>query len=154
MNRLPRWVTPLVVPLDDDVALRDLIDPQARVLFDADGSGIPRPWSWIRPKAAWLVFDRNGQGRITSALQWFGSVTFWLFWHNGYEALRSLDDNGDGAVSGRELQGLAIWRDENANGVSEPGEVRPATSWGSSPCPARTSFPTTIRRSRHGRRPA
>jgi tetratricopeptide (TPR) repeat protein len=130
MNSLPRWITPLVVPLHDDVALRDLMDPKVRVLFDADGSGIPRRWTWIRPRAGWLVFDRHGKGRITSALQGFGSVTFWLFWRNGYEALRSLDDNGDGTISGRELQGVAIWNDENANGVSEPGEVRPATSWG------------------------
>jgi hypothetical protein len=130
MNSLPRWITPLVVPLGDDVAFGALIDPQARVLFDADGSGIPRRWSWIRPNAGWLVFDRHGEGRITSALQWFGSVTFWLFWHNGYEPLRSLDDNGDGRIAGRELDGIAIWRDENGNGVSEPGEVRPATSWG------------------------
>jgi hypothetical protein len=52
-------------------------------------------------------------------------VTFWLFWPNGYEALRALDDNGDGELRGAELRNLAIWRDSNQNGVSEKGEVSP-----------------------------
>ena len=130
LDRLPRLITPILVPLDDDATLSDLIDPQAQVWFDADGSGSPRRWSWIRPRAGWLVFDRSGQGRISSALQWFGSVTFWLFWSNGYEPLRSLDDNGDGRLTGRELDGVAVWSDKNANGVSERGEVRSAASLG------------------------
>ena len=37
---------------------------------------------------------------------------------------------GDGWLKGKELDGLAIWRDVNANGVSEPGEVRPLADWG------------------------
>ena len=44
--------------------------------------------------------------------------------------MRSLDDNGDGKLTGRELSGLAIWHDRNTNGVADPGEVRPVTSWG------------------------
>ena len=62
--------------------------------------------------------------------RWFGNVTFWTFWNNGYEAMRALDDNGDGELRGSELRHLAIWRDANRNGVSEPGEVRPlARAW-------------------------
>ena len=56
----------------------------------------------------------------------FGSVTFWIFWKNGYEALSALDDNGNGVVTGHELEGLA----QNSNGVSDPGEVRTVESWG------------------------
>ena len=59
----------------------------------------------------------------------FGNVTFWLFWSNGYEAMRSLDDDFDGRLKGKELTGLAIWRDANANGVSERGEVKPLAHW-------------------------
>jgi hypothetical protein len=51
-------------------------------------------------------------------------VTFWLFWDNGYAPLRALDDNRDGSLSGTELDGLAVWRDANRNGVSEPLEVQ------------------------------
>jgi hypothetical protein len=58
-------------------------------------------------------------------LQWFGNVTFWLFWENGYEALGALDDDADGELAGEELKHLAIWHDQNGNGVSERGEVQP-----------------------------
>jgi hypothetical protein len=107
-----------------------VIDVRARVPFDADGSGLQRRWTWITPNAGWLVFDRHGTGRITSALQWFGSVTFWLFWDSGYDAMRALDDDGDGILRGRELDGLAIWRDLDGDGVADAGEVRPLSSWG------------------------
>lgn len=120
----PRAITPIAVPLADDIASHDLVDRRARVRFDADGSG-PRDWTWITPEAGWLVYDADGRGSITSALQWFGDVTFWLFWSNGYEAMRALDDNGDSELSGGELGKLAIWHDRNRDGISDAGEVRP-----------------------------
>ena len=98
--------------------------------FDADGSGLPRQWTWIHPTAGWLVHDPERKGQITSALQWFGNVTFWLFWANGYEALSALDDDDSGALTGEELRDLAIWHDRNTNGISEPGEVRPLSDHG------------------------
>jgi hypothetical protein len=125
-----RAITPVLVPLTAGAVLQDLVDPNAAVTFDLDGSGLPRQWGWITPKAAWLVFDPDGRGKITSALQMFGNVTFWIFWRNGYEALRSLDDNHDGVLSGAELRGIALWNDENSNGICEPGEVRPVSDWG------------------------
>jgi hypothetical protein len=56
-------------------------------------------------------------------------VTFWLFWENGYHALRALDDDGDGRVAGNELRHLALWHDRNGNAKSEPGEVKPLSCW-------------------------
>jgi hypothetical protein len=47
-----------------------------------------------------------------------------MFWDTGYDAMRALDDDCDGRLAGRELRHLALWRDANGNGVSEPGEVR------------------------------
>lgn len=122
-----RMITPITVPLDGP--LEPPVDPAARVIFDADGSGLQHRWTWIRNDAAWLVYDADGAGRITSALQWFGNVTFWLFWDNGYDALRALDDNGDGELRGGELRHLALWRDANANGLSETGEVQPLSAF-------------------------
>ena len=123
-----RMITPISIPLLP--ADRAPLDLSARVLFDADGSGIRRRWTWIEKDAGWLVYDADGTGEVTSALDWFGSVTFWLFWSNGYEALRALDDNGDGELRGAELRNLAIWRDGNQNGVSEKGEVSPLAAHG------------------------
>jgi tetratricopeptide (TPR) repeat protein len=126
----PRAITPIVVPLNGSPRAHQLVELRARVRFDADGSALDREWSWITPDAGWLVYDHDGRGTITSALQLFGSVTFWMFWSNGYEALSALDDTQDGRLAGDELKGLAIWHDANANGVSERGEVRGLAEWG------------------------
>ena len=98
--------------------------------FDADGSGLQKKWTWISSNAAWLVYDPKQSGKVTSALQLFGNVTFWLFWETGYDALASLDDNCDGQLTGDELRGLALWHDANGDGVCDPGEVRSLSEHG------------------------
>jgi len=129
LEKKGRMVTPISIPLTPH-ADGPPLDLSARVLFDAAASGILKSWTWIEKDAGWLVYDADGTGHVTSALDWFGGVTFWLFWSNGYEALRTLDDNGDGELRGAELRNLAIWRDGNQNGVSETGEVRPLAAHG------------------------
>jgi hypothetical protein len=129
LQKKGRMITPIAIPLGGSPD-RAPVDTRARVPFDADGSGLLRRWTWIRDDAGWLVHDSDGSGRITSALQWFGTVTFWAFWRNGYEAMAALDDNGDGRLLGHELRQLAIWKDANQNGLSEHGEVRPLSAYG------------------------
>jgi tetratricopeptide (TPR) repeat protein len=126
---VPRWITPILIPLEAG-SFNEFVDEQAGVAFDLDGSGLKRKWGWLTPKAGWLVFDPEKKGKIDSALQMFGNVTFWIFWPDGYAALSALDDNGDGMLSGSELSGLAVWNDRNSNGVSEPGEVIPVEALG------------------------
>ncbi|HWN99863.1 MAG TPA: hypothetical protein VNS63_11395 [Blastocatellia bacterium] len=130
METVLRPITPLVIPLRDGLSVCGLEDRSANVYFDADGTGVKKSWTWITKDAGWLVYDPHSTGRVGSALQMFGSVTFWMFWENGYEALAALDDDGDGMLAGRELQGLAIWQDVNGNGVSEHGEVKALDDWG------------------------
>lgn len=125
-----RFISPIVVPLRERVAAHDLVNRSTRVRFDADGSGLDREWTWIAPDAGWLVYDPSYSGRITSALQLFGNVTFWMFWDNGYDALRALDDDANGSLTGGELKGLAIWQDQDGDGISDPGEVQPLAHWG------------------------
>ena len=131
LNSLPtRAMTPLIIPLVPNLAVTNLINKNHFVVFDLDGSGILKKWEWVNPDVGFLVFDRNKSGDISSALQLFGNVTFWLFWENGYEAMKALDDNNDGNLEGNELDGLAIWRDVNQNGRSEREEVKPLSWWG------------------------
>jgi len=130
LQKLPRPITPLAIPLRHGLTAADLHDTNASVPFDADGTALSRKWTWITADAGWLVYDHDGKGNITSALQMFGNVTFWLFWDNGYQALASLDDNHDGFLTGAELTRLAIWRDANGNGISEPGEVKTLAEYG------------------------
>jgi len=126
----PMWVTPILIPLGDRDDFASLTTAEPAVEFDLDGREAARRWQWITPDAGWLVHDPLGRGRITSGRQLIGGVTFWIYWYDGYEALRALDDDADGELRGAELRGLAVWRDANVNGVSESGEVRPLAEWG------------------------
>jgi len=130
LGKLPHLVTPIAVPLADGLTASDLEALDARVTFDVDGSGLDREWSWITPKAAWLVSDPKLDGKINSGRQLFGNVTFWMFWNNGYAPLAALDDDRNGILTGKELAGLALWRDANSNGVADPGEVKPVSAYG------------------------
>lgn len=123
LERKPRMVTPIVVPLKEGLPVSQVMSQRA-VNFDVIGVGTRAYSPWPSPDAAWLVYDSNGSGKITSGLQLFGTATFWVFWADGYEALRSLDDNRDGVLRGAETRNLALWCDENQNGVSDPGEVQ------------------------------
>jgi len=130
LKSLPRPVTPIAIPLTDRLTADQMVDRHATVRFDADGSGELDAWTWIHQDAGWLVHDPRHTGQITSALQMFGNVSFWLFWDNGYQALAALDNNNDSWLRGDELAGLAIWQDANQNGISEPGEVKELAEFG------------------------
>lgn len=127
----PRAITPLALDLGGaEAAPRVLVDESAEVAFDLDGSGRRLEWTWIKPRAAWLVWDPRGIGEIRGALQFFGNRTFNLFHTDGFAALSLLDDNGDHVLRGSELDGLAVWRDVDSDGVSSPSEVTPLAELG------------------------
>ena len=123
-------ITPIVFSLSPTGGLDELLAPNASVRFDLDGDGLAQQWPWVRPATGILVWDPAGRGRITSGRQLFGSVTFWMFFHDGFHALSSLDDDRDGRLCGSELRGLAVWFDRNTNGRSESGEVVPVERLG------------------------
>lgn len=92
-----------------------------------------------------LVYDPAHRGVITSATQLFGGWTFGgkgktasitstsaanAEWDNGFEALATLDRDRNNIVDGDELTDLSLWFDENQNGVSERGEVKPVRDLG------------------------
>lgn len=128
MPVISRRYSPIIIPLTQHPQLAECLNPNASIRFDLDGNG-PALWTWITPACGWLVYDHDRAGLITSGLQLFGNVTFWLFWENGYEPLASLDDDQNGILSGSELTHLSIWHDSNSNGFSDPGEVQPLDRW-------------------------
>src|SRR5262245_21124681 len=119
----PGGITPIVF----DFAGRPLSELHSSKTssFDLDGSHRAQSWSWLKPDVGILAWDPERTGRITSGRQLFGSVTWWLFFENGYQALDTLDDNRDGELAGPELEGLAVWFDRNENGAADAGEVKP-----------------------------
>lgn len=129
LNKLPRAITPLIFSLRPNAHLKDLLSTQT-VPFDLDGFNEHHAWPWLQSDTAILVWDPDHEGRIRSGRQIFGSVTWWMFWKNGFEPLAALDDNGDGQLTGRELDGIGVWVDRNGNGISDPGEVTPASEFG------------------------
>ncbi len=124
LEKKPRAITPIIFPLDDPAPLASLLAHDHRVRFDLAGDGKAGSWPWVKPSTGILVWDPKHTGRITSGQQLFGSVTWWIAWPNGYQPLALLDNDGDGWLAGKELQGLAVWVDANANGVSDADEVR------------------------------
>ncbi len=123
-------VTPIVFSLERAESLDDLLATGSRVTFDLDGTGQGREWPWVKPATAILVWDPSGVGAITSGRQLLGSVSWWLFFRDGYRALDALDDNRDGELTGLELRGLSLWFDGDSDGVSDPGEVAPVERFG------------------------
>jgi len=116
------YVTPIVVPLAD-APFADLSDTTSDVAFDFVGTGDRRAQGWLKDNAAWLVWDPRGRGEIASGFDMIGSATWAGFWRDGFQVLRALDDDHNGRVDGAELDGLALWRDANGDGVSDAGEV-------------------------------
>lgn len=127
----PGPITPLVFSANNETrGLSDLVDRNAHVEFDLGGIGDHRIWPWLKPEAAWLVWDGEGNGRIRDGRQLFGTYTWGMFWRDGFEALSMLDDNNDGLISGAETTGISVWQDHNSNAVSDPGEVIPLSAAG------------------------
>ena len=116
-------VTPIVFSLEGQAGLSHLLTPTEVVSFDLDGDGRIERRPWVRPTTGFLVWDANGDGRITSGREMFGSVTWWMFFPNGYRALDVLDDSRDGWLQAGELKGIAVWFDRNANGVTDADEL-------------------------------
>lgn len=118
-------ITPIIFSLEKHCSLSDLLAPDLRVPFDLDGDGDVEICPWVKPTTGILVWDPDGKGAITSGRQLFGSVSWWLFFADGYHALDALDDNRDGKLSGPELKGISVWFDRDCDGKSDPGEVLP-----------------------------
>lgn len=121
-------ITPIIFSLEKGSTLNELVNPDAVVKFNLDGTGLKQSWSWVKPETGILVWDPERTGKITSGRQLFGSVTWWVMFEDGYQALDALDDNRDGWLTGKELEGIAVWFDRNSNAVSDADEVVPIES--------------------------
>jgi hypothetical protein len=123
---------PLVLDLHGNgIALTSLDDG---VRFDVNADGFAERVAWTRRGSddAWLVLDRNGNGRIDDGTELFGNYTPQppSSWPNGYLALGELESsgqrgNGDHVVDAADplWHDLRLWRDANHDGVSQPDEL-------------------------------
>jgi hypothetical protein len=96
--------------------------------FDFAGTMTPVRTAWISGKTAFLALDADGDGRITSGAELFGSDTPCAAGGtaaNGYEALARYDENGDGLIDAKDpvFARLRLWRDANGDGVGDADEL-------------------------------
>lgn len=109
-----------------------LTSPAAGVTFDIDGDGALEQVAWTEPGAAvaLLAIDRDGDGRITTGAELFGSFSAHRV-GNGPNALIETFKATGAPLSGAVQHGhtlyeqLLLWVDENHNGISEESELRP-----------------------------
>lgn len=119
--------SPIVFDLNGD-GFR-LVGPESGVQFDLNDSGTPVSTGWVAgADDAFLVRDVNGNGRVDSGAELFGSATRLKNGNralNGFEAMKDLDENQDGVLDDRDYEWryLRLWIDRNMNGRSEKGEI-------------------------------
>jgi hypothetical protein len=83
---------------------------------------------WPTAATPWLALDRDGDGAITSGAELFGDATVLPSGQrarHGFEALATLDANGDGKIDRADpmFASLLLWADRNGDRRSSPDEL-------------------------------
>jgi hypothetical protein len=123
--------SPIIIDLTGDGFA--LTDAPHGVNFDIANTGTPVQIAWTaNANNAFLVFDRDGNGSITSGAELFGNYTPQptSARPNGFLALAVYDQadhggNGDGIVDSQDaiFSDLRLWVDLNHDGISQPTEL-------------------------------
>lgn len=125
-KRASQYASPIVLDLDGDGVETLLIDE--RTYFDHAGDGFAESTGWFGADDGLLVRDLDGNGRIDSGRELFGSETRLANGSkaaNGFAALKELDSNKDGVINAQDaaFSELRIWKDADGNGYTEAGEL-------------------------------
>jgi VCBS repeat-containing protein len=113
-------IDPIVLDLDDNG-----IAFGATAAFDINADGVADRVTWNSSNDGILAVDLDGNGTIDSGREIFTPQFAGGNFASGAAALASLDGNGDGVIDAKDaaFTDLLIWRDANANGVSDAGEL-------------------------------
>ncbi|WP_332752357.1 hypothetical protein [Hydrogenophaga sp.] len=118
--------SPIVLDLDGDGI--ETISVANGAWFDHAADGFAERSGWVASDDGLLVRDLDGNGTIDSGRELFGSETLLpngTKAANGFEALKALDANADGMIDAQDtaFSELRVWKDTNANGRTDAGEL-------------------------------
>ncbi len=114
---------PIVLDLDgDNAGLVSLADSKTR--FDMNGDGLADKTGWIESGDALLALDRDRNGKI-DGIDEISFVKDKAGAKTDLEGLAAFDSNGDGKLSAVDTRFVEFraWRDANANGITDAGEL-------------------------------
>ncbi|KOY63236.1 hypothetical protein AM629_04685 [Photorhabdus heterorhabditis] len=118
--------TPLVIDLTGD-GITTILE-NGNLFFDHDNNGIIESSGWIESSSAFLVWDKNKDGKINNGSELFGNNSILKNGNkadNGFTALADLDDNGDGIFDQNDSlwHSLELWIDANRDAITDSGEL-------------------------------
>ncbi|WP_095198247.1 beta strand repeat-containing protein [Mesorhizobium carmichaelinearum] len=95
------------------------------VQFDMNGDGTKEQLAWNTSNDGMLAVDLNHDGKIDDGTELFTPNFNGGHFASGAAALASLDSNHDGVIDHNDaaFSSLLIWKDANANGTSDAGEL-------------------------------
>jgi Ca2+-binding RTX toxin-like protein len=110
---------PLVLDLDGD-GIELSVRSDNGAVYDVDGDGFAEHVGWVRGGDGLLVRDLNHDGKIEGMAELFGNETT-----SGFSMLAAYDTNHDGVIDANDavFADLMVWRDQNGDGVTDPGEL-------------------------------
>lgn len=141
-DRCFNYKSPIVFDTKGLGAIKTTRDGNANTapLFDYFGDGRKVRVEWpVGDGQAWLVDNRDGRAAIDmNGKRLFGDLDGH---EHGYAKLAERDTSGTGILTGRDLDGLALWFD-NGNAIVEDGEMRPLADAGVTAIDTRSQWQT------------
>lgn len=135
---------PLVLDLGDDGLELTALD-RSNATFDVDANGQVKTVGWVGRKEGILVFDKNANGVVDNASEWFGQQFAASGTppanQDGFKALATLANAGatsfsattskiNPATGKRYFDELQVWVDADQDGKTDAGELRTLASLG------------------------
>ncbi|OKP02121.1 hypothetical protein [Xenorhabdus eapokensis] len=126
INEFENKETPLVIDLTGGGITT--IAENGNLFFDHDNNGIIESSGWIESNSAFLVWDKNRDGKINNGNELFGNNSILKNGtkaDHGFAALADLDDNNDGIFDQNDSlwNSLELWIDANRDAITDSGEL-------------------------------